>query len=144
MPKAYRERHDATTYTMVADVVAAAKASAAACTWPKSLPRKRAASIMHRFAAAAIEYTEDHYDQVIQGPWVTLERGEGDCKSTAILIAAMCVAAGRSVKLRFAEYDDSQGRHYAHVFAVVDGQAVDPLLPIGEKYPYIRHLDIPL
>ena len=143
MPTAYRERHDPNTYTMVADVVAAAKASAAACTWPHSLDRKRAAAIMHRFAAA-IEYTEDQNDQVIQGPWVTLKRGKGDCKSTAVLIAAMCLSAGRSVKLRFVEYDNSQGRHYAHVFAVVDGRAVDPLLPIGEQYPYIRHLDMTL
>ncbi len=94
---------------------------------------------MHAFAATEVDYQAENGEQIIRGPWVTVDEGRGDCKSTAVLIASMCAAAGRDTRLKFIDYEGDDREHWAHVYAVVDGVACDPLLPYGDEYPYIRH-----
>lgn len=94
---------------------------------------------MHAYAARQVEYVPENGTQVIRAPWVTVDQGRGDCKSTAVLIASMCAAAGRRVDLKFIDYEGANREHWAHVYALVDGTPCDPLLPYGEEFPYIRH-----
>lgn len=140
-PIAQNIRNDADTWSLVDDVVAATFIGAKHCTWPMSIPRSHAAELMHAYAAD-IEYKAENGTQYIRAPWITAQQRRADCKSTAILIASMCAAAGRKVELKFLQYDDNDGDHWAHVFAVVDGVPVDPLLPFGEEYPYLRFLKV--
>lgn len=135
-PNVHRLRHDATTWTLVEDVTAAAHLGAANMRWPSGLPRSQAAEIAHAYAAG-IDYQAENGTQFIRAPWVTAEHGRADCKSTAVLIASLCAAAGRRVHLKFLQYTDGP-THWAHVYAVVDGTPVDPLLPFGQEYPYLR------
>lgn len=131
-------RNDADTWTLVEDVTFATREAAKVCTWPKELLRREAAEIMHGYAASEVEYIAENGTQMIRGPWVTMRHRRGDCKSTAVLIASMCAAAGRKVQLKFLQYDDRNGDHWAHVYAVVDGTPVDPLLQFGEEFTYLR------
>ena len=86
LPFTYRTRSDATTWTLVRDVTEAAQIAATYCEWPKAIHAKEAAMIMHAIAAEQ-DYRAEDGTQVIRAPWVTLEHGKGDCKSTAVLIA---------------------------------------------------------
>lgn len=141
-PIAHRIRNDADTWSLVEDVTEATRIGVRHCRWPSELASRNAANIMHRYAAE-LEYIPEHGTQVIRAPWVSLHDGRADCKSTAVLIASMCAAAGRRVDLKFVQF--TEGRtHWAHVYAVVDGRPVDPLLPFGEEYPYIRHHTVPV
>jgi len=132
----FRIRNKANTHTLVEDVTHAARIAAACTTWPAELPAKDAARLAHSFAASAVRYDADMGTQTIRMPWRSVN-SQGDCKSTAILIASLCAAAGRDVVLRFLQYEPGP-TWYAHVFAVVDGIPVDPLLPYGEQYDYLR------
>lgn len=134
---AFRQRRNASTWSLVDDVTEAAQVSADYCKWPSGIPKRDAARIMHGYAAAQ-RYVAEDGTQYIRAPWITMEHGRADCKSTAVLIAAMCKAAGRRVHLKFLQYEEGP-THWAHVFAVVDGVPVDPLLPFGEEFPYLRH-----
>lgn len=135
-------RTNATTWTLVADVVWTVRHTAKKLQWPDAIPKKDAGIIMHSFAAE-LDYREETGVQRIRAAWVSLEHGYGDCKSTAVLIASMALAANRKVALRFLQYEPNV-EHWAHVYAVVDGIACDPLLPYGKEYPYIRALTIPV
>jgi len=136
------KRNDATTWTLVADVVWTAQKSAECVSWPVNIPRRNAGEVMHSLTAEEVQYIEEKGKQTIRAPWISIRHGRGDCKSTAVLIAAMCKAAGRRVELKFLEYDSTGGDHWAHVFAVVDGIACDPLLPYGREYPHVRALTV--
>lgn len=88
-------------------------------------------------------YEEEGPDaQMIRLPWRFVDDGVGDCKSQAIYTAAICAASGCRVALRFATLpgDVEPG----HVYAVVDGVPVDPLLEFGEECSYIAAVDYPL
>lgn len=131
-----RARTDATTHTLVADVTEAARTAAAFQKWPRGLDRNNALEYVHALAASIV-YKEDHADQVIKMPGALLECMQGDCKSTAVLCAALLSAAGHKVYLKFLQYE--RGReHYAHVYCVADDTPVDPLLPLGEEFTYFR------
>lgn len=130
----YRERSNATTWSLVHDVTEAARMSAAALEWPRGIPSKDAARIMHG-VAADVRYVAEDGVQMIRAPWITIQHGRADCKSTAVLIAAMCKAAGRRVQLKFLQYEPGP-THWAHVYAVVDGVPADPLLDFGNEFPY--------
>lgn len=119
------------------DCAAMAKASA---TLIAPLPREEAAVLAWSFIRSEIEYQEETGDQFIRSPWYTLAEGVADCKSTAVFIAAICAAAGCSVVLRYIVHPGESD--FGHVFAVVDGRPVDPLLPFGEAFPSIHAEDI--
>ena len=129
-------RNDATTETLVHDVTTAARMAALVARWQFKCSRREAMAMVHALAAD-VRYRADDADQVIKMPHVLLETRTGDCKSTAILCASLLSAAGCSVRLKFLQYE--AGRPWwEHVYCVADGVAVDPLLPLGEEFPYLR------
>lgn len=86
---------------------------------------------LHAFLVERITYeadTDPDY-QRLRMPWRTVMDGTTDCKSSAIFIGALSLASGRTVDLRFT---DATGNGWGHVYAIVDGVAVDPLLPFGD------------
>lgn len=88
------------------------------------------------------EYHAEQDTQYVRMPWAFVEDGVGDCKSTAVFIGAVCRAAGANVKLRFtAEAADGP---YSHVYAIINGVPVDPLLPFGVEAFSLRSIDYPL
>lgn len=92
--------------------------------------------------AYGIVYDEDLFHQFVRMPWRTLEDGRTDCKSSAVLIGSTCKAAGCDVALRFIINPGEQ--HYGHVYAIIDGTAVDPLLEFGQEAPNIGSETIPI
>lgn len=134
-PYLIRERADADTWHLVEDVIYAALLSIS-CTAPIQGMKKHAAKYAHAIAAG-IEYRADNGDQTIMMPHRLLTHGRGDCKSTAVLCATIGAAAGCRVDLAFIQYDEGP-THWQHVFAIIDGIACDPLLPLGDAFPYLR------
>lgn len=137
-----RRTNSATNSTLVQMVIDAAHLSAARLTWDPMLPAHGAALLAWAFCVDVIRYKEETGDQTIRLPSALVREGVGDCKSTAVFIAAMCKAAGRSVALRFTLADGSD--QYGHVYAVVDGVPVDPLLPFGKECVCLRPLTVAL
>ena len=70
-------------------------------------------------------------------PHVLLASRVGDCKSTAVLCASLLAAAGCRVELKFLQYEAARP-WWEHVYCLADGVPVDPLLPLGREYPYLR------
>lgn len=95
---------------------------------------------VHAYVRQQVAYVEDvdPENQRLRMPWKTLEEGAGDCKSTAILIAGLAKASKRKAVIRFV---DQRGEGWDHVYAVVDGVAIDPLLPYGEEVPHLFYHD---
>lgn len=118
---------------------------AARTAWPLlELPRdlftrEDAARVAYAFARDQVQYIREDGDQLIRYPWRTLADGRGDCKSLAVLIASICAAAGCRVDLAFVAYEGEDW--YGHVFAVVDGVAVDPELQFGDEVLYSHRID---
>lgn len=127
---------------LVQDVVTAAYIGARRCRWPAGVPAKDAGHIMWQYTRDEVKYIAERGDQYIRLPWRTLEDGRGDCKSTAVLIASMCAAAGRRAVLRFVSYPGED--YYSHVYPVVDGTPCDPLRDYGTEYIYSHRLDVPV
>lgn len=117
--------------TLCASVIAATRHAWTRIEWPRTTPPEDAARLAHELARTRVRYVREDGDQLIRMPWRTLSDGVGDCKSFAVLVASLCKAAGRSVVLRFAQYAGED--HFGHVYAVVDGVAVDPELPFGDE-----------
>lgn len=134
-----RARDRATNADLVRDVTDAARTAAGKLEWPANIPPEDAAEAMHAFTRAAVHYEAEDGDQLIRMPWRTIADGTGDCKSTAVLIASMCRAAGRDARLRFVRYDGEDW--FGHVYAVVDGTPVDPQLQFGEEVIHSHHTD---
>jgi hypothetical protein len=87
-------------------------------------------------------YKAERGDQYIRTPRAFVRQRIGDCKSQAVFIGALCKRAGHQVTIRYViKPGDS---HYGHVYAVVDGVPVDPLLPYGSECRYIWRHDEPL
>lgn len=103
------------------------------------MPRKEAARLAYDAARALVEYRRESGDQLVRMPWRAIEEGVGDCKTTAVLIASLCQAAGCRVTVRFVKYGNED--HYGHVYAVVDGVPVDPELAFGDEVVYASALD---
>jgi len=131
--------HQVDNAGLIADVVAAARVAAGLVAG--GLPRDQAGPLAWAYAKAHTRYLEetDPDMQTPRMPWRFVADGVGDCKSTAIYIAAVCAASGCEVLLRFVTLpgDTLPG----HVYAVVDGIPCDPLLELGEECLYIRGLD---
>jgi len=142
-PRVIRARTDANTWTLVSDVTYAARIAARYQRWPRHLDRADALAIVHALAAS-VRYRADQNDQTIKMPHVLLSTGVGDCKSTAILCASMLHAAGvRDVRLKFLQYEQGP-TWWEHVYCVADGTPVDPLLPLGQEFPYFRAITNPI
>lgn len=133
------ERANADTITLVQDVVYAATVACNSVS-PSMSRRHDAAKVAHAIAAL-VEYRADQHDQVIKMPHQLLAMSVGDCKSTAILCAMIGSMYGANVDLCFLQYDADR-LHFAHVFAILDGVACDPLLPLGETYAAHRRLTV--
>ena len=84
-------------------------------------------------------YAAERGDQYIRTPRAFVRDRVGDCKTQAVFIAALCARAGHSVVLRYIISDGNA--HYSHVYAVVDGVPVDPLLEYGQQCRYLWHHD---
>lgn len=86
---------------------------------------------LHRLIAKEIQYEadDDPNGQRLRMPWRTLIEGKTDCKSSAIFIGGVSLAQGRHVVIRFVDEDGAGS--WSHVYAIVDGDAADPLLTYG-------------
>lgn len=131
---------DATNDDLITHTLTAARIAGRAIVWPEGVDKARAGRIAHAFAQQAVRYVREDGDQLTRMPWRTLADGRGDCKSLSVLVAALALAAGRSVGMRYVQYAGDD--HYGHVYAVVDGAPCDPELGYGQEVSYWRKLDI--
>jgi hypothetical protein len=106
---------------------------------PDLIPREDVPRVLHAYVVQYVPYVEDDDLQSIRRPAALVHGYSGDCKSTAIFIGSLAKKAGCDVVLRFAAYPETG--YFSHVYAVVDGVPVDPLLPFGHEEPYIRKED---
>lgn len=136
----WRER--ASNDDLVEMVTVAARTSWPCIRVPRFMDRESAPHYAHTFARSAVDYVLEDGDQLIRLPWRTVADGVGDCKSLAVLTAALCRAAGCATVLRFVQYAGSD--HFGHVYTVADGVVVDPELPYGAEVTYERHVDVPV
>lgn len=123
---------EADNAALAASVVAATRTAAkwlAAETFSEPVER-----VCHAMIRDGIRYDAEHGTQYVRMPWRLIEDGVGDCKSYAVFIGAVCRARGCGVVLRFVRQHGQS--HFSHVYAVVDGVPVDPLLPFGEECKY--------
>lgn len=130
---------DADNADLVRLTARAARSAWPRIVWPDGLPREDAARIAHAYARDVVQYVKEDGDQLIRMPWRTVADGRGDCKSLAVLVAALCAAAGRSVALRYVAYPGEDW--YGHVYAVVDGVPVDPELDFGKEVLYCAAIE---
>ena len=98
--------------------------------------------LLHTFVRNCTQYRAERGDQFIRTPRAFVRDRVGDCKTTAVFIAAMCKRQGHRVSLRYIITDGNA--HYSHVYPIVDGVAVDPLLEFGKEARYIWHHDEPV
>lgn len=137
--RALRYTRNASNGTLVRWCVDAVRQAWPLIEWPAGIPRRDAARIAHAYAQDVVQYVREDGDQLIRLPWRTVEDGQGDCKSLAVLVASLCAAAGRKVSLRFAQFPGEDW--FGHVYAVVDGVPVDPELDFGEEVLYLARRD---
>ena len=95
---------DATNDDLITHTLTAVRIAGRAIVWPEGVDKARAGRIAHAFARQAVRHVREDGDQLTRMPWRTLLDGRGDCKSLAVLVAALCAAAGRSVALRYVAY----------------------------------------
>lgn len=109
--------------------------------WPQGLQRNPA--LLHEYLRTRIRYkAEPPSKQVVRLPSATVKQRVADCKSTAVFIVGAMAAAGRQVSLRFIK--QAGGPHWSHVFAVVDGVPVDPLMAYGRQAVSSSAKDVPI
>ena len=121
---------------------AAARHAVRVVRWPEALNAEDAPWMAWELVRSRTRYERDRGGQWIRLPSALIRDRVGDCKSTAILIAALCKAAGWPVALRFVGYRDRP--YYSHVYAVVGGVPVDPLLPFGAEVVHSHQLTVDL
>ena len=90
---------------------------------------------LYLYLVTEIQYLAETGTQIIRRPNALVLEGVGDCKSTAVFIGSICKAAGMDVRLAFIK--TAERPWYSHVYAIVDGVVVDPLLDYGEECDYI-------
>lgn len=135
-----RWTESATNGTLVRWCVDAVREAWPRIAWPDAVSRRNAARLVHAYAQTAVRYEREDGDQLIRMPWRTVADGVGDCKSLAVLVASLCAAAGCRVTLRFVRFQGEDW--YGHVYAVVDGVAVDPELHFGEEVVHSSRKDV--
>lgn len=129
-----------TNSQLVAEIHRAALLACSLVYWPDGLDRNRARVFVHSFLADHTQYVEDLDLQVIKLPRAFVLDGVGDCKSSAVFACAFLSAAGYSVALRFIR--QASRPWLSHVYAVADGVAVDPLLPLGVEPARTSFIDL--
>ena len=113
-------------------VTKAARMAVGTMRWPQELPREKAPEIIHHYLRRHVRYfAEPPSMQVVRLPSATVKQRQADCKSTAVFLVAAAHAAGYPVALRFIRQGGRKA--YSHVYAVVDGVPVDPLMPFGQE-----------
>jgi hypothetical protein len=118
---------------LVGAVVDAARNAADIVRWSDPPDRDRVPDLLHRYVRTCTKYRAENDTQVIRYPSALVRERVGDCKSTAVFIAALAAGAGCRSSVVFIR---QQGKPWwSHVFAVVDGVAVDPLLPLSREAP---------
>lgn len=137
--RALRWNPEADNATLVRWTTKAARDAWPCIAWTAKVARADVPRVVHAFAVDMVRYLREDGDQLIRMPWRTLEDGQGDCKSLAVLVGSLCAAAGCSVVLRFVAYEGEDW--YGHVYAVVDGVPVDPELEFGKECLYLHHID---
>lgn len=115
-------------------------AAAAAVPFLQPLPRNDAARLCWRMIAHHVGYFPEYGVQMVRMPWRLLADGVGDCKSQAVFIGSMCARSGCAVVIRFVQLPGTD--YFGHVFAVVDGVPVDPLLEYGAECDYLSACDV--
>ena len=113
------------------DVALAAFDAVAAMPAIPGWTRQSAPFLAWRYLRECVAYIPELGHQYVRMPWRTMADGRADCKSQSVFVAGMCGPAGCSVALRFVMLPDAV--HLGHVYAVVDGVPVDPLLPYGHE-----------
>lgn len=118
---------------LVGAVVDAARNAADGVRWSARVEPDRVPDLLYRYVRTRTKYRAENDTQVIRYPSALVRERVGDCKSTAVFIAALAAGAGCRSSVVFIR---QAGRPWwSHVFAVVDGVAVDPLLPLGREAP---------
>lgn len=117
---------------LVQMVTKAARMAVGTMRWPEQLPREDAPRIIHHYLRRHVRYfAEPPSMQVVRLPSATVKQRQADCKSTAVFLVAAAHAAGYPVALRFIKQGGRKA--YSHVYALVDGVPVDPLMPYGQE-----------
>jgi len=140
--RAIRVRDKASNIAIGRDVAQVAAACIPLLPATGGPSRREAARACWELLKYHVRYKAETDDQMVRTPWRTLEDGVADCKSQAVLIASVCGRAGCDVALRYVQYAGEDW--YGHVYAVVDGKVVDPLLDFGEECTYIRCETVPI
>lgn len=106
------------------------------------LCRRSAPRIAWQYLRDRVAYIPELGDQYVRMPWRTMSDGRADCKSQAVFVAGLCGPVGCAVDMRFVMLPDAV--HLGHVYAVVDGIPVDPLLPYGHEVVAAAVVDVPV
>lgn len=133
---------DANGTDIAAAVCMAAADAIAAVPQIAGWTRASAPRLAWSYLRDRIDYIPEMGDQYVRMPWATMRQRRADCKSQAVFVAALCGAAGANVVLRFVQLAGAE--HLGHVYAVIDGVPVDPLLPFGHESDAVRSVDVPV
>lgn len=118
---------------LVRAVCNAARDAVRCVRWREAPDLDRLPELLHTYINTRTRYRPEGGTQVIRYPSAFVREGVGDCKSTAVFVAALGAAAGCRATVVFIR---QAGRPYfSHVFATLDGMTVDPLLPLGTEAP---------
>jgi len=119
---------------LVRMITGAARAAARNVAWNDRIPAGRLPGALHRYVRTRTRYSAEQGEQIIRRPNAFRVLRVGDCKTTAVFIAALAAADGRRVELAFTKSNGEPW--YSHVYAIVDGVVVDPLLSLGQEVPF--------
>lgn len=142
-PARIMRARDVSNHALRLEVVNQARDVARTVRWAVMPERSRVPSMLYRYVARRVPYIADGFTQRITRPAAIVGGGlTADCKSTAVFIGGLAAAAGCDVVLRFVRYPELPW--FSHVYAVVDGRAVDPLQAYGSELSYLRAEDHPI
>ena len=110
--------------------------------WDPALKPDRLPLLCWLYVRECTDYIPERGVQFVRTPWAFVREQVGDCKSTAVFIGSMCRAAGLPVKLRFAMLPGSD--YFGHVWAMINGVDVDPLLNYGAACFALQTFDVSL
>ena len=142
-PARIMRARDVSNHALRLEVVTQARNVAGNVRWAVQPERARVPAMLYEYVSRHVPYVADAFTQRITRPAAIVGGGlTADCKSTAVFIGGLAAAAGCDVVLRFVRYRELPW--FSHVYAVVDGRAVDPLQAFGSELPYLRTEDHPI